>query len=209
MFLRVGEGCAKHIDEKLRSMSTSLADKRVLDFGCGCGRILRWLSRSYPTTRFWGADVDEAAIEWCIRNMQGSVFVKSRPEPPLPFESNYFDVVYCFSVFTHLDELMQDFWLAEIKRIVSPGGMVILTVHGSKAAEGLDEKGAEELRRKGFLHRRSRKLSGLVPEWYNTTWHSEGYIVNRLEALFTDVHYTVVPDGNQDLVAARCIKDPL
>jgi SAM-dependent methyltransferase len=206
MFLRIGEGCANHIEEQIRCMSASLADKRVLDFGCGCGRILRWLARRYPTTRFSGADVDGTAIEWCIRNLPGSVFVKSGPEPPLPFESDYFDVVYCFSVFTHLDELMQDIWLAEIRRIVKPGGIVILTVHGHNAVEGLDQPGAEELRRSGFLHRRSRKLSGLVPEWYNTTWHSEDYIVNRLGALFTDVHYTVVPDSKQDLVVSRRTK---
>ena len=49
----------------------------------------------------------------------------------------------------------------------------------------------------------SRKLHGIVPEWYNTSWHSQAYITGRLERLFTDVHYTVVPDGMQDLVAAR------
>jgi ubiquinone/menaquinone biosynthesis C-methylase UbiE len=125
MFLRIGEACAKHIDEQVRGMGASLSDKRVLDFGCGCGRILRWLTSSYPTTRFHGTDVDGEAIEWCIRNLQGPAFIKSAPEPPLPFESAYFDVVYCFSVFTHLDEFMQDIWLAEIKRIVKPGGIVI------------------------------------------------------------------------------------
>jgi ubiquinone/menaquinone biosynthesis C-methylase UbiE len=64
-----------------------------------------------------GAD----AIEWCARNLSGGEFVNSAPEPPLPFESGYFDVVYCFSVFTHLDERMQDMWIAEIKRILNRG----------------------------------------------------------------------------------------
>src|SRR5206468_3005967 len=44
------------------------------------------------------------AIEWCARNLRNGVFVNSTPEPPLPFQSGYFDVVYCFSLFTHLDE---------------------------------------------------------------------------------------------------------
>ena len=204
MFLRVGEACARHIDEQVRTMGTSLADlERVLDFGCGCGRTLRWLMESYPATHFVGADVDVDAIEWCVRNLHSGEFVNSTPEPPLPFKSGYFDVVYCFSVFTHLDERMQDLWLAEIKRILKPRGIVILTVHGGQAAAALDEQAAGNWKRAGFLHLRSRKLSGIVPDWYNTSWHSQTYIVTRLGALFGDVRYTVVPDGIQDLVVAR------
>ncbi len=158
---------------------------------------------SYPATHFFGADVDANAIEWCVRNLRNGAFVNSRPEPPLPFPSGHFDVVYCFSVFTHLDERMQDMWLIEIKRVLKPGGIVILTVHGDTAAGTLDEEADGILKQTGFIHQRSRKLSGIVPDWYNTSWHSQTYIVARLAALFSDVRYTVVPDGVQDLVAAR------
>jgi len=158
---------------------------------------------SYPATHFFGADVDADAIEWCVQNLYNGKFVNSRPEPPLPFKSGYFDVVYCFSVFTHLDERMQDMWLIEIKRILKPRGIVILTVHGEQAAATLNEQAAGILKSVGFLHHRSRKLSGIVPDWYNTSWHSQTYIVARLGELFSDVRYTVVPDGIQDLVVAR------
>lgn len=117
MFLRVGNGCARHIDARVQTMGKSFADlERVLDFGCGCGRTLRRLMESYPATHFYGAGVDGDAIE-CNRNLPNGVFVNSRPEPPLPFKSGYLYVVYCFSVFTHLDERMRDMWLLEIKRI--------------------------------------------------------------------------------------------
>jgi SAM-dependent methyltransferase len=204
MFLRVGEGCALHIDKQVQTMGMSFPDvERVLDFGCGCGRTVRWLMERYPATHFYGADVDGDAIEWCAQNLHNGAFVKNRPEPPLPFQSGYFDVVYCFSVFTHLDERMQDMWLIEIKRILKPGGIVILTVYGEKTVCTLGDEAADVLKGAGFMHRRSRKLSGIVPDWYNTSWHSQTYIVARLDALFTDVRYTVVPDGSQDLVVAR------
>lgn len=203
-FLRVGEASARHIDEQLRAMGSSLADvERVLDFGCGCGRTLRWLMKAYPETRFFGVDVDADAIAWCARNFHNGEFATNRPEPPLPFGSGAFDVVYCLSVFTHLDEPMQDMWLAEIKRTLKPGGILMLSVHGEQAAAILDEQAAGMLKVSGFLHRRSRKLSGIVPGWYNTSWHSKNYIVARLGALFSDVRYTVVPGGSQDLVVAR------
>lgn len=91
----------------------------------------------------------------------------------------------------------------EIKRILKPRGTVVLTVHGEQAAAILDEQAAGKLKSAGFLHHRSRNLSGIVPDWYNTSWHFQAYIVTRLGALFGDVHYTVVPDGIQDLVVAR------
>jgi SAM-dependent methyltransferase len=191
-------------------MGTSLNEaKRVLDFGCGCGRTLRWLAESYPTTEFYGVDVDADAIAWCAKNLEGSTFVNTSKLPPLPFPSGHFDIVYCFSVFTHLDEALQNIWLSELKRVVRPQGIVILTVHGQRAVKGLDKDAAIELARKGFVHRRSCKLTGLVPDWYHTSWHSEAYIVARLRRLFTDVHYAVVCDGIQDLLAARVDDDQL
>jgi SAM-dependent methyltransferase len=204
-FLQVGKACAQYIDEGVRGMSASLADmKHVLDFGCGCGRTLRWLIERYPGTQFYGADVDLQAIEWCARNLGKGIYVNGQPEPPLPFTSRQFDMVYCVSVFTHLDEQMQDRWLVEIQRILKPGGILILTVHGDRTAAGLDDEEAVQIfRDSGFTHKRSRKLSGILPDWYNTSWHSRSYILGRVGALFGDVRYILIPDGAQDLVVGR------
>ena len=46
------------------------------------------------------------------------------------------------------------------------------------------------------------KLKGLVPDWYQTTWHSKEYIVARLSRWFTNARYQTVPDGMQDVVIA-------
>lgn len=120
------------------------------------------------------------------------------------YPAGYFDVAYCFSVFTHLNERMQNLWLLELKRILKPGGILLLTVHGEEGAKNhLEEHEIDELRNAGFLHKTTRKLSGIVPDWYNTTWHSQQYIVSLLRSLFQDVHYTLVPDGAQDLVLAK------
>lgn len=113
-------------------------------------------------------------------------------------------MVYGFSVFTHLDERMQDMWLLELRRVLNPGGILLLTVHGERAANALlDSDGWNTLRAVGLVHRTTRKLTGIVPEWYNTTWHSQQYIVARLRLLFNDVRYTVVPEGKQDIVLAK------
>jgi len=68
---------------------------------------------------------------------------------------------------------------------------------------GLEAEGREALQSRGFVHRRSQKLRGIVPDWYHTSWHSPEYIAGRLQTWFGDVRYRVVPGGLQDVVAAR------
>jgi SAM-dependent methyltransferase len=200
-FLKIGEGCAQHIGQRLFDGFSQ--GQRVLDFGCGCGRTIRWLLRDHGGVEFHGADVDADAIEWCKAHLQGAQFLTTAPEPPLPYPDAHFDAIYCLSVFTHLDEAMQDLWLAELSRLLKPGGVLLLSVHGVAAAKQLDPAGRDILANVGFLHRRTRKLKGLVPDWYQTTWHSQEYILNRLSRSFEDPRYDVVPDGLQDFVTAR------
>jgi SAM-dependent methyltransferase len=203
-FLRIGQGCAQLVEQHVQGMGVDLAQAgRVLDFGCGCGRTLRWLLRKCPRAEFHGVDVDREAIQWCSQNLEAACFVATNPEPPLPYPSRHFDVIYCFSVFTHLDENMQDQWLAELCRLINPGGVLFLTVHGERAAKVLDPDDLAVLRTTGFVCKSSRKLQRIVPEWYQTAWHSRDYIVQRLSALFHDVRYEVVADGMQDIVLAK------
>jgi len=202
-FLRIGRGCASLIRQRVQDMGIEIAPThRVLDFGCGCGRTISWLLRD-SDAEFHGADVDGDAIDWCKKHLPRGRFVTNAPAPPLHYPTGYFDVVYCFSVFTHLNESMQDLWIDELHRILKPGGVLVLTVHGKNATEGLDEDGRRALQAGGLVHSRSGKLKGLLPDWYQTTWHSRGYIVARLSASLEDVRYYEVPDGLQDAVAGR------
>lgn len=122
-FLRVGAGCANLIRQHITEMGIDLANThRVLDFGCGCGRTIRWFLRDAGAAEFHGVDVDVDAIAWCKVHLHRGHFLVNAPAPPLPYPDQYFDVVYCLSVFTHLSESMQNIWLAELKRILKAGG---------------------------------------------------------------------------------------
>jgi SAM-dependent methyltransferase len=205
-FLQIGESCASLIQERVDDMGIDFANaRRVLDFGCGCGRTIGWFLRNYDA-EFHGVDVDAEAIDWCNRNLQRGHFLANAPEPPLPYPDEHFDIVYCLSVFTHLNEGMQDSWLAELNRILKPGGVLLLTIFGENARKGLDVEGQRALQADGFVHRRSQKLRGLVPEWYQTTLHSREYMVGRLSKRFEDTRYFEVPGGMQDVVAARKVE---
>lgn len=201
-FMEIGRGCARLISDRLSEKGRLKDGARILDFGCGCGRTMKWMIESHPEAAFYGCDIDREAIHWCRENLpQGWFFVNAKT-PPLDFESRCFDAVYCFSVFTHLNEPMQDAWLAELRRILKPDGVLIVTVHGGNAAARLSESDRAVLRSRGFLHKTSRKMSGLLPDWYQTTWHSQRYILDKLSALFEDAAYVEVSDGIQDCVVA-------
>jgi ubiquinone/menaquinone biosynthesis C-methylase UbiE len=203
-FLRIGAGCANLIRQHIAGIGMDLANaNRVLDFGCGCGRTIRWFLRDGGTAEFHGVDVDEDAIAWCKLHLRGGQFLANAPTPPLAYPDEYFDVVYCLSVFTHLSESMQNSWLVELKRILKPGGVLLLTVFGTAAAKHLDLEGKKRLMEVGFVHRRSKKLKGIVPDWYQTSWHSQEYIRNLLSRGFVDIQFRVIPDGLQDFVLAR------
>lgn len=201
-FLRSGEGCAALIQRSAAETGVGFdSAKRVLDFGCGCGRTIAWLMRDCEA-EFHGVDVDADAIEWCTKHLPRGRFISCSPEPPLPYPDDSFDVIYCLSVFTHLDEPMQDLWLSELNRILKPSGVLLFTVFGASTRSLLDGEELGRLETGGFLHKRSEKLRGLVPDWYHTSWQSEDYIVGRLQASFENVCYSVVPDGMQDVVSA-------
>lgn len=101
----------------------------VLDFGCGCGRVFRHLHR-YTSVRLHGSDINRTAIAWCDENFNFAEFGTNGLAPPTRYRPNSFDLIYAFSVFTHLTESLQMAWIREMHRILKPEGHLILTVHG-------------------------------------------------------------------------------
>jgi SAM-dependent methyltransferase len=106
---------------------------RVLDWGCGCGRTLRWMVERAMPHQFSGCDVDAAAIEWCQNNLRLDFEVTEAP-PPLPYQDGAFELVFGVSVFTHLNEDFQQRWLAELCRIIALQGFLLLSVAGTNIA---------------------------------------------------------------------------
>lgn len=99
----------------------------VLDFGCGAGRMTRWLLDDASTNEIWGTDISAEHIIWCKQHLSPPFhFVTTTTLPHLPFEDNTFSLIYAGSVFSHIDDLA-DAWVLELRRITKRGGFLYLT----------------------------------------------------------------------------------
>lgn len=196
---------------------------RVLDWGCGCGRVARYLTRM-PSVELAGCDIDADAVAWCDANLPGS-FTATAPEPPLPYSDGEMHVVVASSVFTHLPRRYQGLWLQEMRRILVPGGLLLASVAGQTAylqsrprpprsgppgsvvRRAAAWRSRKVLRRAGILDgRRDDWLDGIAPpdyyrlvhqsrEYTTRTWAETGLqVVDYIERGY---------HGHQDLVVLR------
>lgn len=187
-FMRKGEICAANIRELLASVGRDVYSfNHVLDFGCGCARVLRCFADRPPSCRLFGTDIDPVAVAWCRRHLDFAEFDTNGPLPPTRYAAGTFDLIYAVSVFTHLDEEMQFAWLRELKRIAQPGGVLILSVHGESLQAGLSAELRARLAAHGFAFMVGQtgrlKLDGL-PDFYQTAFHAERYVRKNWSRFF-------------------------
>lgn len=157
-FLAIGYECFENI---LRRIPPAKARRRILDFGVGCGRTMRFFYRHQHDFECHGCDVDAKAIDYLTRNVP---FVDARvsgTKPPLRYPAGFFDVVYCVSVFTHFNAEYFSLWMNEMWRILRPGAIFIFSLHGRTAFDqvstsverrkilGIDEQEFQD-RREGY-----------------------------------------------------------
>lgn len=131
-FVATGHWSVDELDRTLTAAGCSLSDvARVLDWGCGPGRVVLRLLERHPHLDVYGIDTDRASVDWLQEHAPAGVFVAVDPEPPTPFDDESFDLVINHSVLTHLDAPAQRAWLAEIARILQPDGWFVTSVHGA------------------------------------------------------------------------------
>ena len=105
-----------------------LADSRVLDFGCGWGRLTRLFARDVEPGNLFGCDPVEPILDLCRRTRVPATLARSEFVPHrLPFAPP-FDLAYAFSVFTHLSEPAHEASLRALHDALAPGGLLVVTI---------------------------------------------------------------------------------
>jgi SAM-dependent methyltransferase len=140
IYLRTGRRDMQFVLDTVTQAGEAPAEfSKVLDFGCGAGRMLRFYPSDTPGLERWGVDIKAKFIAWAQQHLSPPLsFAVTTTLPHLPFEDDYFDLVFCFSVFTHMAELA-DAWFLELRRVLRPGGYLFITIHDERSIELLPE----------------------------------------------------------------------
>ncbi|MFJ4101455.1 class I SAM-dependent methyltransferase [Amycolatopsis japonica] len=107
--------------------------KRVLDFGCGYGRVMRSLRAAFPAAELIGCDMDQAALAGCAEAF-GVRAVIGAPDVDDIEQVTEVDLLWCGSVLTHLDAPNWGPLLRYFSRALAPGGVAVVTTHGRRVA---------------------------------------------------------------------------
>jgi SAM-dependent methyltransferase len=205
----------------------SRSPAKLLDFGCGSGRILQFFARYADHCTLVGADVDQEAVAWCRETFDFAEFAVLPKKPPSPFDAEHFDAVYAYSVFSHLPERLHRSWLEELHRIAAPGAALVLTTMGRKCLEELANgrtggfpsakvvaAGMDQCERDGFLFYPYRKLKwgeasndAFFKSWdleeYGSTFILPAYVKEHWLDLFDLVAIHEGPDNWQDFIVLK------
>lgn len=178
----------------------------ILDWGCGCGRLLRHFGRlSRPAIT--GVDVDRDNIAWCRARLPFADYHTIPLHPPSNLPDATFDCIVGISVFTHLDERVQEEWLAELRRIARPGAILMMSIHGPAATASRNSVPLwKDVIRLGFADGRSPVLRDVLAErgYYRNSFHSHAYVRKAWGRYFEIVEIVPACIGNvQDLVVMR------
>ncbi len=160
----------------------------ILDFGCGAGRVLRhWETLRGPSLH--GTDYNPDLIAWCTRNLPFARFRVNGLGSGADYPDETFDLISALSVFTHLAEPRQSFWIEELTRVLRPGGHLFLSLHGEHYLPQLCEVDRERFRDGSLVVVNSRR------EGSNNcaAFHPESYVRGTMARGLNVVDF--VPEG--------------
>ena len=110
--------------------------ERILDFGCGHGRVLRVLRQAFPAARITASDMDREGVDFCARTF-GAIPVYSRTDPAEVKFEEPFDLIWVGSVFTHIDQSAWAGFLKVLASSLTSDGVLVLTTQGPQVAHWL------------------------------------------------------------------------
>ena len=178
----------------------------VLDFGCGVAKTLRHFAAEGDRFELFGCDIDGPTIDWLDEHHSSyASFARVQETPGLPYPDGQFDLAYAVSVFTHITDSWAG-WLLELRRVLAPGGLLVVTVLGEAIIE-VERGGAWEEDAIGMnVLRHGQDWEGGGPTVFLSHWWIREHWGRAFEIL--EIQETRDPEGSlvrgaHDLVIMR------
>jgi len=210
--IELGCGAVKSYGEFIKPIRKHCgigAIRRLLDWGCGCGRVTSLFLKYSSIPEIYGCDIDKEAVSWCASNLQTGYFSTINPYPSTHYGDDMFHVIIGHSVFTHLIRDVQISWLKEIMRILIPEGFFFASVHGDFASLFSGPLIVKKIMEDGISDSHMDSiLGGIAPTgYYRAVLQSKAYTLREFGKHFKIVDYIERGmDNFQDLVVMQKIK---
>jgi SAM-dependent methyltransferase len=152
-FLAHGLDLVAYLDQLLHRHGLSFdRAPATLDFGCGCGRLARYIAPRVIAGggRFIGLDINNKLIGWSAKNLPGE-YRRNRLRPRAPVADASLDLLYAVSVFTHAPRASMAAWLEDYARMLKPGGVALVSFADEDRIDIAHPARRGELDRDGFL----------------------------------------------------------
>ena len=179
-----------------------LKTPRVLEFASGHGRFTRHLVKALGADRVVVSDVVPDAVEFSRRTFGVDGFMSASVPEQVQWPQRY-ELVFVLSLFSHLPRSTWSRWLKVLWGAVAPGGLLVFSTHGVKAA-AFDSVALDE---EGFFFAPSSESNAIDAQEYGTAFTSEAFVLQRMaETCGTDalVHRAPVHFWNhQDAYVLR------
>jgi SAM-dependent methyltransferase len=188
----------------------TLASIDALDFACGHGRLLRFLSLSLSRDRIYASDLQTDAVAF-VRDEFGVNALASDPEPARFAPGRRFDFIWVASLFSHLPEPRFHAWLARLVALLTPRGVLCFSVRDAALLPDASTRPAS-----GLTYARESENAELATDIYGTTYASEAFVRAALRGATGDDRpyvrlaralaneqdlYVVAGDAKRDLAA--------
>lgn len=146
----------------------------VLDFACGYGRLLRFLSLIIPRSRLWASELQADALDFVAQEF--AVQVQASHADPARFEPGHrFDFIWVASLFSHLPEKLFNAWLERLMSLLTARGVLCFSVRDNALLPG-----ARALPDSGILYDAFSENAALGSDIYGTTYASERFVREAL-----------------------------
>ena len=132
-YFRVGLSAIDCIDAAISAAGNS-DPHRILDLPCGHGRVLRFLVHRFPDAAITACDLDVSGVDFCTETFAVSGVYSKTDLSALSLE-NQFDLIWCGSLVTHLDERRIGTLMQFFQRHLLPGALLVFTAAGDRVVE--------------------------------------------------------------------------
>jgi len=175
------------VNQIIAGLERSGVQPRVLDFACGFGRLLQFLSHRLPPGHIAGAEIQPKAVAW-VAGRFGVEALDSSAEPDRFEPGARYDLIWVASLFSHLPEALFRSWLERLTGLLAPGGVLAFTVH-----DEVWRPGDTALAETGFSFLPQSENNTLDPSIYGTTFVTERFVANVLEDRIGHRNYLRLP----------------